>query len=251
LEKNKIFFETIGVISLSIIAITVSIGAVLISAYQTSQIELENQPNFLFTMEDSTYNLPPLLHDDSMNISRYNLVIKNVGKPYKKLDLEYLVIAYVQYYSFDKTQNKKIVKRFYIPLQYERNTPRIDPDGNMRKTQVNSLDYLSFYPFRNYINSKGDDLSMITLSRYVKIQYTDIYDKTHTKYFYIYNEGGASELSKEYYENDASRVSFYDDVLLGDVSYIFNQPEGIQEENINETFFEPWYKTLKTKFDEA
>lgn len=261
LKRNRIFFDTFGTIALSSMAIIVSIGAFSISAYQATQAENENQPIFLFSGESVPYKTFSSFDNELTNYSYDYLVIKNEGKPFSNLNVEYSIISDIEYSSFDEKQQKVVNKNFQVPLaHYREDNAQIDSDGYVRIPQIFAADYLMslkydlfLNSFQNYIQQKGDMLLYIDLIRYLKIEYTDIYGKPHTKHYIISGKGDTIQISKDDYEKRMSQLNFSE--IPTDISnyYLLSNIRrgGTQTENFNNTILEPWHSAFKKKFAES
>jgi len=260
LNKNKIFFETVGTIALSIMAIIVSIGALLISFHQSDLVEIENQPEFLFDIGSNPYGLTITGYNTTENFSQDQLIIKNIGKPFKKLKMDYTTIFAFDYESKDD-QNITEIKFIKIPIDRVIDEyPTVDTEGNIRIAQIllkdgnNSTIYeKTMNLFQDYIRQKGDKFHIVFPIRLLKITYDDIYGKSHTKYYFISDDGGSTQVSIEEYESVLEKFEFSE--LPTHFVYLYLLPQIMSKSNqtdiYNSTFFDPWYQAIKKNFKES
>lgn len=258
LKRNRVFFDTFGAIALSLMAIFVSIGAFWVSSsqasYHANQVELENQPEFMFTVENDTYGLVRSFDPHLSNFSQDYLVIKNKGKPFKNLSVEYSAIAGTYFWS---SKNTTSMKYTLVPINHYVNE-KIDYDsnGNVRIIHVLSRNYgnaeifeRTFNSFQSFVNEKGDKIFVLAITRYLKIEFDDIYGKPHENYYIISDRGENTQITKKEYDFFISQVDFLD--TPSDIDFQYQLPlirsEKVQSDFFNKTFFEPWYHAIKKK----
>lgn len=273
LENNKIFFETIGFISISIMAVLVSFGSGLIISDQVHWMELENQPEFIFNIENSpiNYTSTDLISGNSkvINYSRPDLVITNLKEPYINLSLEYVIFGSFLY----GTENEKGRVSSYITIPIDRmiyDYVGVDSQGkahvplSMDDSSKNSEVFNKIMTlFNRYIVENGDFLSDVVLSKYFKITYQDINGKNHSKYYIANSDDNFVQISKEVYENKLNEYVFPE---LSDTDFplvyliqhlgVGNQSD-VQSDLYNSNLylrynqvFEPWYQAIKKRFYE-
>lgn len=181
LVKNKIFFETITAVFLTIMAIVVSFEANQISSYQTEIIKKQQLPILHFEV-DQIYD------SATSNYTRDELTISNVGSPLSEFKSDYAI-----FFKIDSGQRDEPPKTALIPLEgyyfhtVITNKPvgelaRIAnyaiPEGNNYKAGQTMR---SFYKYAEERNAWG----LIDIVRYVRVKYKDIFGDYHIEYYYV------------------------------------------------------------------
>ncbi|MDO9036364.1 MAG: hypothetical protein Q7U51_14330 [Methanoregula sp.] len=263
LTNNKIFFETIGAITLSIMALLVSLGALSVMVYQAQQVEIENQPEFLFSVETYPSSEVVIIKNDlPLNFPQDYLIIKNNGKAFKNMVIEYAIIGTCLYSSYDENKNVTNIKLIEIPLDKSTysNIP-IDYQGKIKIPQLFANDLrnpseifnLIKKSFNKYLEQKGDETYAFTPSRFLSVTYDDIYEKSHTKFYFITDDGISSQITKEDYENRLKDFNFTETPEHRSYLLLIPQLESNATDTspLNDMIFEPWYKLMKKKFDQT
>jgi len=225
LTRNKIVFETIVAVLLSIMAITISYGAHQALLYQTQIMEQqnyimeqENQPEFSFIFEKRidppSYYLEQLNKEEDYTRIRSNdgdlvdgqLVIKNTGKPFGEIRyVRYSIFADITYDCEHDMQSKfvRIPIEDFSPedIVTDSNGDTAIPcfwgDGNITSQKFSKV----IENYAQYAESQGDYVLKVKIMRYIIINYKDILGNEHTKYYYIIFNGNR-QLSNEEYERN-------------------------------------------------
>lgn len=208
LKRNKIFFEVVVTIALTIMAIYVSNTANQIASYQNELIKNENQPIFVFNMSVDEHKK---LNYSENNISE-SIEIENIGKPAYNFSAK-------SYIFFDiklKDRNSGEMKNVIIPITsfYNGGEYRGSPTGYMRTFYHYSLkNGIDNYSKRDevvekinydlYSYSKGEVFADVDLKRYVLINYYDVYGENHDDLYSVgvLNYVKLSENDKIFFEN--------------------------------------------------
>lgn len=192
LDTNKIFFETIVAVGLTVMAIMLTLMSInvsdksnQISFYETELMKMENQPIMHF---DVNY----LYHFE--NNSEYweeRLTINNVGSPLKEFDCDTMVFIRISY-----RENGNLSKFALIPINdyYLISLPT----GSLSGRLTNITGYynpnekiwnhnkviqtgLLFIEFAENNNASG----YIEIVRFVKTEYRDIFENIHTDIYFV------------------------------------------------------------------
>lgn len=198
LESNKIFFETIVAVGLTIMAIMLTFMSINISNnsnqiafYETELMKMENQPILHFVINN-------VFHPDN-NDSLYleeQLIINNIAKPLKEFDYDgmiFMEIAYREsdsyvyefvlipiddyyYYSFrtgNLTGELADLRGYYNPKEKIFNKNAVmQADGH-------------FSDFAKNRNASG----YISIIRFIKVEYKDIFENAHTEIYFVHPSG--------------------------------------------------------------
>ncbi len=258
LKRNKILFETIVALLLSIMAIFVSIGAWQTSSYQTQIMEQENQPAFSFSFENSTsptflyyQNNSVIISIDDTDFVDGHLIIKNTGKPFSQItETHYSIFMQIAYLTGGPGYH---MERVRIPLEdyilddvttnFEGDSqiPSFWGDGNITSGKFST----ALNGYIRYAENRGDQFVNVKIMRYLKISYTDIFGKNHINYYYV-SRTGSNQLS----ENDYKKIinstkesslpinSMYITLMYG------ADGENWQDKIGNNTFFDKWYLAM-------
>lgn len=209
LERNKIFFETITVIFLTIMAIVVSVEANRIASYQTDILKSENLP-FVSCVERSNYTSSGYVEQ---------LTIYNAGAPLTEFDCDVLVfykIMYVQsagaldiegrtaliqlsnYYTGGLTHNLAgvgVLVEFSGENYIEANRAKI----SFCELAWEPINRTSYFPF----------LIDIEMIKYVNIEYKDIFGETHAETYSVSSSG-----SRKLSNNEKEIININNKVVL-------------------------------------
>lgn len=200
---------------LAVILIIVTI-LILIVAYQANDLKkMENQPIFKFDVDFSG------LDNENQCYIEEQLIISNIGSPIKQFKSEPLIFLKIYYESDVRSSNSALIpiKEYYYlydrptsnltgklrtfssPSYYSYNIPRQET-GNYKKIAISKK---RFEDFALENNSSGT----IYILRFVKIEYKDVYEKTHRDLYFVDPfASGAYKLSDE----DEEIISeYYDD----------------------------------------
>lgn len=237
LNNNKIFFETIVAIFLAIMAITLTIVSINVSIktneiayHETEIIKMENQPIFNFKV---TYDYTYIDEFDYSVPVDEKLIINNVGKPLKEFSYEKMIFLKIRYW-----ENGTYPKPAFIPIYYY--FPGIST-GNL----INEL--VTFRGPYAYTNNTGNHLKIlqaekslseyvrrldannsasIYIFRYIKIEYTDIFENIHEEIYFVDPYNGAYKLNK----NEGRTISkYYDSFDFEELTLVELSPSSLYE----------------------
>lgn len=215
LESNKIFFETILAVGLTIMAIMLTLMSINISNhanqiafYETELMKMENQPIFHFATNN-------VFHSDN-NDSIYweeQLTINNIGKPLKEFDCEDMIFMKIVYSESDHYAYEFVL----IPINdyYYFDFPSGNLIGELadlrgyynpkykifNRNAVMQADRL-FSDFVQKRNASG----YINIIRFIKVEYKDIFENTHTEIYFVHPLGTKTHKLKE---EDGEIISDY------------------------------------------
>lgn len=223
LNNNKIFFETIAVLLLALMAIIVSWNTNQIASYQTDIMKSEHLPIIHL-------DIAQIYDPSTKNYTRDELIISNLGAPLSEFETEEAIFFKVGY------SNHKDGKIALIPLYGYYNAIFLTgnatgelvtflndevAEGNKYRAVHMSSEYNDFVQKRN-------GYGFANLVRYVRVSYKDIFGEIH-KEFYI----AATPLNPERF-----------DTVLPDAPlriYKLNETEG---KNIFEYYQRNWYALI-------
>lgn len=208
LEKNKVFFETIGFIALTIMAIIVSFYTLDATLKQTEVLKNEHQPEFSFLINHT-------INFSSKSYEYHEIIIENKGFSafYHDTRLhEYIFLkkdAQIPYLIKDKYYQLWIPALYNSSIQeYPNETGWISKTwvdkelNNMHKIGENYASKIN-----NYYTLKGWPISaqFVTL---LELTYLDVDDKLHYKSYNILPYGifpslyGHNELTRDMYSQE-------------------------------------------------
>ena len=193
LNTNKIFFETITAVLLSLMAITVSYQTNQIASYQTIIMKSEFLPILHLNVDLEWNNTAAKYSDDELTIS-------NIGAPLSELKSTGAIFFNVKW----DTQNEE-PKEALVPINdYYYMEINDNPQGELRRFYYRDPsghrgNYYKavninweFSDFANEKNATGH----VDLYRYVKLSYKDIFGDNQIEY-YLVNDLKSYRLGKE------------------------------------------------------
>lgn len=207
LERNKIFFETITAIFLTIMAIEVSLEANRIASYQTDILKSENLP-LVYCVESSNYTSggyvgqltiynagPPLTEFDCAVLVFYKVVyLQSSGT----LDMEErtALIQLSNYYTGNLTHNPTgVLAKFSGENYIEANRAKI----SFCELAWEPINRTSYFPF----------LRDIEIVKYINVEYKDIFGETHAETYSISSSGSRKLSNKE-----REKININDEAVL-------------------------------------
>lgn len=207
LERNKIFFETITAIFLTIMAIEVSLEANRIASYQTDILKSENLP-LVYCVESSNYTSggyvgqltiynagPPLTEFDCAVLVFYKVVyLQSSGT----LDMEErtALIQLSNYYTGNLTHNPTgVLAKFSGENYIEANRAKI----SFCELAWEPINRTSYFPF----------LRDIEIVKYINVEYKDIFGETHAE-TYSASSSGSRKLSNK----EREKININDEAVL-------------------------------------
>ncbi len=182
LQNNKIFFETIGITAFTIMSIIVALSANNISQYQTNLSELEHQPIFNFQRDYFPIN-------SSLEQFKQDLIISNEGTPITNFRAESATFYDIKLYDINNS-SKNIIARvpvdgyFLYPFYSYNSTGELVRFESSNKFSNTYLINQILSNFTRYFNN-DNSICSIEFKQYIKIYYTDIYNKNREKYYYL------------------------------------------------------------------
>lgn len=178
LEENKVFFEVVVSVLLSIMAVLVSIEANRIANAQTRIMEQENSPHLEIRMTQD-YNQELKIYDNT------NWLVFNRGG--KIIDFEANECTFFKFYYGQNPDSIVIPIYGYFNLrgllsgESEGLIYQVDNDHN-GKIEIALRDSLMNYGY-------------FEMASYIEITYRDIFDKKHSEYYQI--APGYNRINKE------------------------------------------------------
>lgn len=194
LESNKIFFETIVAVGLTIMAIMLTFMSINISNntnqiafYETELIKMENQPILHFVMNN-------VFHPDN-NDSLYweeQLTINNIAKPLTKFDYDDMIFMKIAYHASDSYVYEFVLipinDYYFFSFQTGNLTGKLaDLRGyyNLEEKIFNKNAVMQadgqFSDFAKNRNASG----YISIIRFIKVEYKDIFENTYTEIYFV------------------------------------------------------------------
>lgn len=182
LEHNKIFFETIVMLCLTIASITVTIVAVDLDSQQLEREKLENQPFF------HIYN--EYIFDDEYTVVSETLTIENIASPASEFDADVYSFLYMRC----NDRNNNLIGRVQIPIlgyyRYSFITGKLT--GEMANFKPPIHDENNFLKIRlattmfNEILLENEYDGTVFLETYIHVEYLDIYGEQHNDIYQFY-----------------------------------------------------------------
>jgi hypothetical protein len=198
LKHNKIFFETLVIVLVSIMAVAISWGAYQTTVYQSQIMEKQNMPIFNIELQ------PKWVDYHSEFGPTDSISIENLGEPITEFQFESLVMI-----NFTNLLNNK---NFYItlPMYYtvipdDQSTYKWHSVGGIGvyKAVSSIIDNLTTYSQQYFISPK------VNLERYFKINYRDKLGIQRANYYYLDQNEGERQLS---YEEGTEVEKIYDNM---------------------------------------
>ena len=191
LRRNKIFFETIAAVFLTIMAITISYRGNQIASYQIQLMKQEKYPILDFCV-DLTLDSEGHPIDDV-------LIISNAGPPLSEFGCHYVVFLEIEYGKIGEK-----IGTTMIPLigYYDWTTMpnrQIGELATLSKSGVSEGNYqranMALLEFQKSA-MKGKTTGFGEIVRYVQVWYKDIWGEKHVKFYFV-DEFGSSEIENE------------------------------------------------------
>ena len=189
-DENKIWFETVTAVLLSIASIIVSVNSVIEMKRQTRIIELEMLPKFTISAHLEKSGRNGDIYDDE------NVYVTNNGGYFREFKIEYVTVLNINNFSFStlKEKNKDIILiNYYSGTAY---------NAGSIIAPVSIKGYENNLKFNNLLNeyrqrlSEEDIYGKLWINRYVKITYQDFLEKKHTEYYKVELIYGSSLINK-------------------------------------------------------
>lgn len=177
LERNKIFFDTLGILLLSGMAVLVSLAVLNITSYQTQLMEKEHYPFFnVLITPDYDIRFP-----DDENPKDY-LTIENLGDPVTEFFAHDLVFI-----NISNKDNENHYSR--VPLyHYYGGIVSINGSLNNWHSVGNQGDYRAIgrltTNLTDYATAKGLNITT-RIERYIKIEYRDKWGDKGSQFFNV------------------------------------------------------------------
>jgi hypothetical protein len=231
LNKNKIFFETIAVVLLAIMAIIVSWNTNQIVSYQTDIMKSEHLP--IIHLDTA------LIYDTSTeNYTRDELIISNLGAPLSEFESQEAIFFKVQYGLINKELKTALIPIYgYYFLGGTGNaTGKLEKLANYALPEGNNYKAVhvtwAFSDFAQKKNAHG----FVDLVRYIRVIYKDIFGEIHDEFYiasplgtYRLNETEGKKIFKYYDDNRKNEIDFFhevsSDLLYEKWSTIINESE--------------------------
>lgn len=181
LQRNKVFFETLASITLTIMAVLVSWHATRIAALQTELTKLEKQPIFRFDVV--------LQFDPATQVyARDRLVVSNIGTPVREFDC--------RVYTFFKAEygrRGQPLKTALIPLHgyYSASGVSKNLTGELQEFVAPDVPEGNNSRAANLIRGFGrrgdqhDAFAFLDVLRYVRVRYKDIWGEWHDDLYLV------------------------------------------------------------------
>ncbi len=255
MEWDKTFIVAVVGVIVAIVTLLVAINSYYLNAQQTQITELENQPNFLFTIDYYNASNPSEQNNNSALDTGQDLIITNDGKSFTNFTAESICFMGVIYY------NSSFTKYVFIPIQYYiLAEPTTSPNGEFNAwyfTGMGSGNLLQFddigIGFVKYAQHHGADVYGWGLSQFVKVDYDDIYNTPREEDFYIQNsfpQPIGIPLSKDDW-NEINQLysnkNFYVNVMptfTGSRQRALLFDNSWRYSDINQTIFYPWSQSI-------
>ena len=223
LTANKIFFETITAVLLSLMALMVLIQTNQIASYQTTIMKSEHLP-ILHLNVDLEWN------STAAKYSEDELTISNIGAPLGELKSRVAIFFRVKW----ETQNNE-PKEALVPINdYYYVEITDNPQGELRRYYyLDSSGHRGNYykavninwEFSDYANEKNAT-GYVDLLKYVKLIYKDIYGDNHIEYYlvsdlnsYRLGEKEGQKIFKHYDYNRVTNSVDFDSEISPDLLY--------------------------------
>lgn len=191
LKRNKIFFETIAAIFLTIMAITISYRGNQIASYQIQLIKQERYPRLDFCV-DLTIDSKGRPIDDV-------LIISNTGPPLSEFGFQYVTFLEMEYGKIGeeiRTTMIPLIGYYGLTTMSNRQTGELATlsrpgvsEGNYQRANMALLEFQIFA-------TKGKTTGFGKVVRYVQVWYKDIWEEKHVKFYFV-DEFGFSEVENE------------------------------------------------------
>jgi hypothetical protein len=202
LESNKVFFETIAAVLLTMMAIVVSIAQYKMMDKQNQISEANALPQIISTI---SY--------DKNEIGNYAdewIVTENEGGIIKEADTSMSLFIKASFTNLNNLRNKVL----YIPLSGYYSSSFLT--GRGKGTVAKSFGKDNNTKFHNFslafkpLMLRNNEMLFVDLVRIQKVKYFDIFGKNHVEYLVVAPIGGANALSK----SEGERIfSAYNDAL--------------------------------------
>jgi hypothetical protein len=195
LTVNKIYFETVTVALLSVMAILVSVSANAIQRYQITVLKAQSIPVLLFKVDLIRDPVSGVYYRDALKIS-------NIGGPVSEFKAEPRVRISVRYGGINKSLKSATIPLLgYYDTQFVTGEPKdllailenasVNEGNNTRATTM-------LREFEKVAKKEGPFEFVLTeLQRYVQVSYKDLWDDQHGSLYEIHPIQGGSRLSGE------------------------------------------------------
>jgi hypothetical protein len=189
LRRNKIFFDTVAVSLLSLMAVVVSGASYLLLDRQTRALEVEKQAFISVNSEQIWSPELSLVTDDRLRIT-------NDGGPVR--DVVALVETFIEATWGRGGQYKEVTLR--LDGYYTGAFITAQPKGVLA-THIGNSNVTSFArlerDFAEKAKERGLEIALLRLQRYVRVTYTDVLGMTREEYFHVLAVAGGTRIPLE------------------------------------------------------
>lgn len=176
LEANKIIFETLAAVLLSVMAIVVSVKANGIASMQAELMRAEQLPIIGFEREH--------IYDESNTVVDLELAVINYGAPATEFSHQYVSYLTLLYHPQDTkfaTVQLPLINYFTLSAISENVTGKLVTFiGNRNVARYVELEHALRDYARN--NNAAASLDLVT---YVKVEYKDLLQERHIEYYRV------------------------------------------------------------------
>ncbi len=191
LKDNKIYFETIMSLLVSVTAIIVSCASLLVAQRQLKVAEIQLLPKFtIYVHQEKSDNNGDFFDQD-------NIYIENSGGYFRQFSVQAVakvVVKKSKRQSFAQKKIEKYLWHYYFGTEY--NSGSILRPAKIVGTRRNNYHFSNIT--REYSKMAEDEncFGDIAIIRYIKINYIDSFNNTHEEYYQVDSIRGSYEIDK-------------------------------------------------------